>query len=69
MTSVNLLFEYDVDCGRGHHPQIVHYKDNRLRVIYLEDDQTVSCREADPVLGLYGILEFTEKGRCSVAGR
>lgn len=62
---MTLTFEYDLNCGQGHHPQIVHYKDNRLRVIFLEDDQTVSCREADPVLGLYDDLVFRERGRCS----
>lgn len=60
-----LTFEYELDGGVGHSPQLVHYNDNRLRLIYLEDNQTASCREALPELGLYGGLSFTDCGRCS----
>lgn len=62
---MQLTFEYELDCGQGHSPQLVHYNDNRLRVIFLTDEHTASCREALPTLGLYGGLTFTDRGRCS----
>ena len=62
---MQLTFDYTLDCGEGHFPQAVHDKDNTLRIIYLTDDDTVFCSDAEPVLGLYDDLEFVDFGRCS----
>lgn len=60
-----LTFEYSLNCGEGLCPQAVHDSSNRLKVIYLTEDDTVSCTEAVPTLGLYSGLTFTDTGRIS----
>lgn len=62
---MELTFEYNLDCGEGHAPQAIHDKNNRLRIIYLDDSQLVRSYDAEPVLGLYSGLVFTNFGRCS----
>lgn len=62
---MRITFEHDLTCGAGSSPQAVHDGDNRLRLLYLSEDGLIRCREAEPVLGLYGGLTFTERGRCS----
>ncbi len=46
-------------------PQVIHTSDNLLRFIYLTADGTVAGNTADPVLGLYDSLTYTETGRIS----
>lgn len=60
-----LNFAQTIDCGAGHRPQCIHDPDGKLRVIFLEDDGLVYCREADPVLSLYDGLVYKEKGQIS----
>ena len=62
---MNLKIEYDMECGEGHSPQAVHDKENRLRVIFLDESNLVRSRDAVPVLGLYDDLEFKDFGRCA----
>jgi hypothetical protein len=62
---MQLSFEYTKECGMGHEPQAIHDKDNRFRVIYLDEENTVNCYEAVPLLGLYNNLIFRNYGRIS----
>lgn len=62
---MTLTFEYTLDTGAGLYPQVIHTSDNLLRFIYLTTDGTVAGSTADPVLGLYGNLTYTEIGRIS----
>ena len=62
---MTLTFEYTLDAGAGLHPQVIHTSDNLLRFIYLTADGTVAGNTADPVLGLYDNLTYTETGRIS----
>lgn len=62
---MQLSFEHYIDVGEGRYPQAIHDKTNLFRVIYLAEDDTVHSLDADPVLGIYSDLEFTEKGRVS----
>ena len=62
---MNLTFEYTLDTGAGLYPQVIHTSDNLLRFIYLTADGTVAGSTADPVLGLYDNLTYTETGRIS----
>ncbi len=47
------------------YPQVIHTSDNLLRFIYLTADGTVAGSTADPILGLYDNLTYTETGRIS----
>lgn len=60
-----LSFDYALDVGEGRCPQVIHTSDNILRIIYLNDEGIVQCRQADPFWGLYSGLTFTDKGRVS----
>lgn len=60
-----LNFEYDISCGAGHAPQLIHMPDNMLHLIYLDDSGAVQGKKAEPYLGLYDNLSFTEDGRLS----
>ena len=60
-----LSFEQVIDCGTGHFPQCVHDPDGLLRIIYLTEENLVYCREAEPVLGIYDALFFTDIGQIS----
>ena len=60
-----LTFPYVTELGSGRNPQAFHDRDNNLRIIFLDETETVCCREAAPELGLYDSLEFKEKGRVS----
>ena len=62
---MTLTFEYTLDAGAGLYPQVIHTSDNLLRFIYLTADGTVEGSTADPVLGLYDSLTYTETGRIS----
>jgi len=62
---MTLTIEYTLDTGAGLHPQVIHTSDNLLRFIYLTADGTVAGSTADPVLGLYDSLTYTEIGRIS----
>jgi hypothetical protein len=62
---MTLTFEYSLDAGAGLFPQVIHTSDNLLRFIYLTADGTVAGNTADPVLGLYDSLTYTETGRIS----
>lgn len=62
---MTLTFEYTLDTGAGLYPQVIHTSDNLLRFIYLTADGTVEGSTADPVLGLYDSLTYTETGRIS----
>ena len=62
---MTLTFEYTLDAGAGLSPQVIHTSDNLLRFIYLTSDGTVAGSTADPVLGLYDNLTYTETGRIS----
>ncbi len=62
---MTLTFEYTLDAGAGLFPQVIHTSDNLLRFIYLTADGTVAGSTADPVLGLYDNLTYTETGRIS----
>jgi len=62
---MTLTFEYTLDTGAGLHPQVIHTSDNLLRFIYLTADGTVAGSTADPILGLYDSLTYTEIGRIS----
>ena len=62
---MTLTFEYTLDTGAGLYPQVIHTSDNLLRFIYLTADGTVAGSTADPVLGLYDSLTYTEIGRIS----
>lgn len=62
---MTLTFEYTLDAGAGLSPQVIHTSDNLLRFIYLASDGTVAGSTADPVLGLYDNLTYTETGRIS----
>ncbi len=62
---MTLTFEYTLDAGAGLYPQVIHTSDNLLRFIYLTADGTVAGSTADPVLGLYDSLTYTEIGRIS----
>ncbi len=62
---MTLTFEYTLDAGAGLYPQVIHTSDNLLRFIYLTADGTVAGSTADPVLGLYDNLTYTEIGRIS----
>lgn len=62
---MTLTFEYTIDAGAGLYPQVIHTSDNLLRFIYLTADGTVAGSKADPVLGLYDNLTYTETGRIS----
>lgn len=62
---MTLTFEYNMNIGQGLHPQAIHSYDNLLRVFYLGSDEVIRALNADPVLGLYDDLTFTEKGRAS----
>jgi hypothetical protein len=54
-----------MNIGQGQYPQAIHSNDNLLRVFYLGSDGVIRARNADPVLGLYADLVFTDKGRAS----
>ncbi len=60
-----LNFEYNMSCGAGHAPQLVHLRDNTLRLIYLDDDGNVQGAQAEPKLGLYDDVAFQPYGRLS----
>lgn len=62
---MTLTFEYTLDTGAGLYPQVIHTSDNLLRFIYLTADGTVAGIKANPVLGLYDNLTYTETGRIS----
>ncbi len=62
---MQLSFEYTQDLGEGYAPQAVHMMDNKIRLIYLDSESKVLCKETDPVLGIYASLEFTLVGRVS----
>jgi hypothetical protein len=62
---MTLTFEYTLDAGAGLYPQVIHTSDNLLRFIYLTADGTVAGSTANPVLGLYDSLTYTEIGRIS----
>ena len=62
---MTLTFEYTLDAGAGLYPQVIHTSDNLLRFIYLTADGMVEGSTADPVLGLYDSLTYTEIGRIS----
>lgn len=62
---MTLTFEYTLDAGAGLYPQVIHTSDNLLRFIYLTADGTIAGSTADPVLGLYDNLTYTETGRIS----
>lgn len=62
---MTLTFEYTLDTGAGLYPQVIHTSDNLLRFIYLTADGTVAGSTANPVLGLYDNLTYTETGRIS----
>ena len=62
---MTLTFEYNMNIGQGLYPQAIHSYDNLLRVFYLDSDEVIRALNADPVLGLYDDLVFTEKGRAS----
>jgi hypothetical protein len=62
---MTLTFEYTMNIGQGQYPQAIHSNDNLLRVFYLGSDGVIRARNADPVLGLYADLVFTDKGRAS----
>lgn len=62
---MQLSFEYTKECGTGHEPQVIHDRNNRLRVIYLNEENTVCCYEAVPQFGLYDDLTFSSYGRIS----
>ena len=62
---MTLTFEYSLDAGAGLFPQVIHTSDNLLRFIYLTADGTVAGNTADPVLGLYDSLTYTETGGIS----
>ncbi|MPL61713.1 hypothetical protein SDC9_07300 [bioreactor metagenome] len=62
---MTLTFEYTLDTGAGLFPQVIHTSDNLLRFIYLTADGTVAGIKANPVLGLYDNLTYTETGRIS----
>jgi hypothetical protein len=62
---MTLTFEYTINAGAGLYPQVIHTSDNLLRFIYLTTDGTVVGSTADPVLGLYDSLTYTETGRIS----
>ena len=62
---MTLTFEYTMNIGQGQYPQAIHSNDNLLRVFYLNSDGVIRARNADPVLGLYADLVFTDKGRAS----
>ncbi len=62
---MTLTFEYTLNAGAGLFPQVIHTSDNLLRFIYLTADGTVAGSTADPVLGLYDKLTYTETGRIS----
>jgi len=62
---MTLTFEYSLDAGAGLFPQVIHTSDNLLRFIYLTAEGTVAGSTADPVLGLYDSLTYTETGRIS----
>jgi len=63
--AMTLTFEYTLDAGAGLSPQVIHTSDNLLHFIYLTSDGTVAGSTADPVLGLYDNLTYTETGRIS----
>ena len=60
-----LNFEYNISCGAGHAPQLVHLRDNTLRLVYLDDDGNVQGAQAEPELGLYDDVSFQSYGRLS----
>ena len=60
-----LTFAYTLSAGEGIAPQAIHVPDGRLRIIYLDEDGTVHCRDATPTLGLYDNLEFRYYSRVS----
>lgn len=60
-----LTFEYTLEAGSGSSPQVIHDSSNRLRVIYLDENETVHCTQAEPELGLYDDLGFTDIDRVS----
>lgn len=62
---MKLTFEYTLDTGAGLFPQVIHTSDNLLRFIYLTADGTVAGSTADPALGLYDNLTYSEIGRIS----
>ena len=62
---MELTFEYTLDAGAGLFPQVIHTSDNLLRFIYLTPDGTVEGTTTDPVLGLYGNLNYKDTGRIS----
>lgn len=62
---MTLTFEYTLNAGAGLFPQVIHTSDNLLRFIYITADGTVAGSTADPVLGLYNNLTYTETGRIS----
>ena len=62
---MRLSFEYTMNCGEGNFPQALHTRDNMLRIFYLTNDGIVEGRKADPELGLYDDLTFTDVGRMS----
>ena len=62
---MTLTFEYTMNIGQGLCPQAIHSYDNLLRVFYLSSDGVIRALNADPVLGLYADLVFTDKGRAS----
>lgn len=60
-----LSFPYVSELGSGLNPQAIHDGDNNLRIIYLDETETVYCKSAVPELGLYDSLTFAELGRVS----
>ena len=62
---MTLTFESTHATGAGLYPQVIHTSYNLLRFIYLTADGTVAGSTADPVLGLYDSLTYTEIGRIS----
>jgi len=62
---MQLSFEYTMNIGTGLYPQAIHSNDNLLRVFYLSSDGLIRALNADPALGLYADLVFTDKGRAS----
>lgn len=60
-----LSFEYNMSCGAGKAPQLVHMPDNQLHLIYLDGNGAVQGAKAEPELGLYDDVIFQPYGRLS----
>lgn len=57
-----LQFQHEIPCGEGHSAECIHTNNNKLQVVYRDEDGNFQMRESIPILGKYNNLTWEERG-------